>query len=224
MRPPGVPCLGPLLRLGPVRLVAGLAPLVLSAGCGFITGNDRVTIATATVTVTPESSSQPPTAASTSPVAAPAAPNEPAELHDLQLGDPSAFTNGPGRWSFSTASGTAVCKFVAGENGFCHVTDDSGPAWSPSSVCDLHRDQDPDGAQSSLVGWDGDYRQKACHTLLGGDWPDSAPALADGKKLILQVDPDHGATVTCGQRGEGLTCANSAGHGFTISKGSVKLW
>lgn len=220
----GVPHLGPLPSLGPIRLVIGLVPLMLGAGCGLLSGGDRVTIATATVTVTPESMSAEPTSASASPSSAPTTPNEPPELRDLQLGDPSAFTNGSGHWSFSAASGNAVCRFVADENGFCHVTDDSGPAWNPSAVCDLHHDQDPDGAQSSLVGWDGDYRQKACHTLLSGDWPDSAPALPDGKKLVLQVDPDHGVTVTCGQQGASLTCANNAGHGFTVSKGSVKLW
>lgn len=217
-----VPQLGFSPRLG--RLAAALAPLVWSAGCGLIAGNDRVTIATATVTVTPESASQPSSAPSASPAAAPSASNEPAELQDLRLGDPSAFTNGPGRWSFSAGAGGAVCEFVAGENGFCHVADDSGPAWNPGAVCDLHRDQDPDGAQSSLVGWDGDYRERACHTLLNGDWPDSAPPLPDGKKLIFQVDPAHGATVVCGQRDASLTCANSAGHGFTVAKGSVKLW
>jgi hypothetical protein len=75
------------------------------------------------------------------------------------------------------------------------------------------------------VGWESGYQQKPCHTLLEGDWPDNAPALPAGKKLVLQVDPDHGVTVTCGQQGADITCANNANHGFTVRPGAApKLW
>ncbi|ADG97138.1 hypothetical protein Srot_0656 [Segniliparus rotundus DSM 44985] len=234
---PSVPRLGPhacpaqarpaRIRFAlPLRLLAaGSAPVLLSAGCGFLSGDGRVTVATATVTVTPESTSQTPAPTSAAPEPAPQDPNEPAELNGLELADPSGFMRGQSSWVFATASGNTACKFVVGEGGFCHVADDSGPPWSSGWVCDLHRGQDPDGARSSLVGWESDYRQKPCHTLLEGEWPDNAPTLPAGKKIVLQVDPEHGVTVTCGQQGANITCANNAEHGFTIRPGAApKLW